>query len=220
MPQSNNTVFAEGREILIEKARLFREYRRLAQLFYGGRPFVAFDTETTGLAGASDYLLEVGAVKFNKDGLIGEVFNELIKPPVHIESCITQINHIDDELVKDADCASAVLGRFIAYAGTKSVLLAHNAPFDVKFVNAGLIRAGLPQLKNMVIDTLQLARWAYPKLVNESEKGQYKLQSLAKRFGIEVFNAHRAADDARVCMEIFFRILADTESVQKPYAQS
>ena len=105
--------------------------------------------------------------------------------------------------------------RFCEYAGKKAVLVAHNAQFDVKFVNASLIRAGLPQLSNMTVDTLTFSRWAYPLLANGEEKGPYKLQSLAKRFGIEVLNAHRAEDDARVCMELFLRILRDTDSVQK-----
>ena len=127
----------------------------------------------------------------------------------------TAINHIDDEMVKDAPPAAEVVKSFADYVGKKSVLVAHNARFDVKFVNATLIRAGLPQLSNLTVDTLSLARWAYPLLANEAEKGQYKLQSLAKRFSIEVFNAHRAEDDARVCMELFLRILKDTDSVQK-----
>ncbi|MBP5157924.1 MAG: 3'-5' exonuclease [Treponema sp.] len=187
----------------------------MAALFEGGRVFVAFDTETTGLKAENDEVLEIGAVKFNKDGLIGESFNRLIKPVKPIPSFITAINHIDDEMVKDAPPAAEVVKSFADYVGKKSVLVAHNARFDVKFVNATLIRAGLPQLKNLTVDTLTFSRWAYPLLANEAEKGQYKLQSLARRFGIEVLNAHRAEDDARVCMELFLRILRDTDSVQK-----
>ncbi|MBQ3798665.1 MAG: 3'-5' exonuclease [Treponema sp.] len=201
--------------IKIEKARLFRAFRQMAALFEGGRVFVAFDTETTGLKAENDEVLEIGAVKFNKDGLLGESFNRLIKPVKPIPAFITAINHIDDEMVKDAPPAAEVARDFLDYIGRKSVLVAHNARFDVKFVNATLIRAGLPQMGNLTVDTLTLSRWAYPLLANEAEKGQYKLQSLAKRFGIEVLNAHRAEDDARVCMELFLRILKDTDSVQK-----
>lgn len=213
----NNEGDCEGEigGIRIEKARLFRAFRQMAALFEGGRPFVAFDTETTGLKAEHDELLEIGAVKFNKDGPIGESFNCLIKPEKPISAFITSINHIDDEMVKDAPPAAEVVRRFCEYAGKKAVLVAHNAQFDVKFVNASLIRAGLPQLSNMTVDTLTFSRWAYPLLANGEEKGPYKLQSLAKRFGIEVLNAHRAEDDARVCMELFLRILRDTDSVQK-----
>ncbi len=200
--------------IRIEKARLFRAFKQMAALFEGGRPFVAFDTETTGLKAEKDELLEIGAIMFNKDGPIGKSFNCLIKPSKPISPFITSINHINDEMVQDAPPFTEVIRIFADYVGKKSILVAHNARFDVKFVNANLLRAGLPQLKNLTVDTLSFSRWAYPLLSNEAEKGQYKLQSLAKRFGIEVFNAHRAEDDARVCMELFLRILKDTDSVQ------
>ena len=215
--QQNNEEESAGEigGVKIEKARLFRAFRQMAALFEGGRPFVAFDTETTGLKAENDELLEIGAIKFNKDGPIGESFNRLIKPVKPITPFITSINHIDDEMVRDCPPAAEVVKSFSEYVGKKAILVAHNARFDVKFVNASLIRAGLPQLKNMTVDTLTFSRWAYPLLANEAEKGQYKLQSLAKRFGIEVFNAHRAEDDARVCMELFLRILKDTDSVQK-----
>ncbi|MBQ6566935.1 MAG: 3'-5' exonuclease [Treponema sp.] len=201
--------------IKIEKARLFRAFRQMAALFEGGRVFVAFDTETTGLKAENDEILEIGAVKFNRDGLIGESFNRLIKPEHPIPAFITAINHIDDEMVCGCPPVAEVVKDFSAYVGKKAVLVAHNARFDVKFVNASLIKSGLPQLENLTVDTLTFSRWAYPLLANEPEKGQYKLQSLAKRFGIEVRNAHRAEDDARVCMELFLRILKDTDSVQK-----
>ena len=201
--------------VKIEKARLFRAFRNLAALFEGGRPFVAFDTETTGLKAEDCELLEIGAVKFNRKGLIGEQFSCLIRPEHPISPFITSINHIDGEMVKDAPPAADVVRQFVEYTGKKSVLVAHNARFDVKFVNANLLRSGEAQLKNLTVDTLTLARWAYPLLAKEGEEGPYRLQSLARRFGIEVFNAHRAADDARVCMELFLKILRDTDSVQK-----
>ncbi len=216
-PQTAESLPVE--ESLISKANLFRQFRALRSLYESGADFVSFDTETTGLHGEKDFLLELGAVKFSQSKPYSpqceaQAFNMLIKPPVSIPSYITKINNIDDEMVKDAPNAKEVLAQFVHFIDKKTVLIAHNASFDIKFVNAALARADMPQLKNTVIDTLSLARWAYPKLAFEAEKGQYKLQSLAKRFNIEVQNAHRAQDDARVCMEVFFRILADTESIQ------
>ncbi len=201
---------------VVRKPRFFRNFRKIASLLYSGNTFVAFDTETTGLSCAKDHLLEIGAVKFNKDGLIGEPFDILIKPPVLIPPYITEINHIDNQMVSDCPPIEEALQQFLAYIGNKkTILLAHNAPFDMGFVNTSLVRANNTELRNQVIDTLPLARWAYPLLSKESEKGQYKLQSLAKRFKIDVQNAHRAYDDARVCMELFNRIIKDTLSVQK-----
>ena len=191
--------------------RLFRDYRHLTELFYSGVKFVAFDTETTGLRAESDFILEIGAVKFDCNGIIGESFDTLIKPPVSIPPFITQLTHIDDNLVKDEDDESVVLPDFMQYILDKdTILVAHNAPFDVGFVNASLTRLNLKPLHNMVIDTLPLSRWAYPELALEKVRGQYKLQTLAKRFNIDVYRAHRADDDARVCMELLKKIMQDT----------
>ena len=76
-------------------------------------------------------------------------------------------------------------------------------------MNAELARSSLKTLSNSVVDTLELSRWAYPTLTKHS------LQFLARALSIEVRNAHRASDDARVCMEVFLHCLHDTASVQK-----
>jgi len=190
-----------------EKLHLYRDFKTLARLLEGGSVFCAFDTETTGLHAKNDFLMEIGAVKFNKDGVIS-TFDALIKPPVPISSLVTSITHIDDNLVKDCPPAHIVVPDFLRFCeGT--FLVAHNAPFDVGFIDTELERMTFPCLKNKTIDTLPLSRWSYPKL------GKYNLLFLAEQFKIEVFNAHRADDDARVCMEVFLRCIKDTMSVQK-----
>lgn len=195
---------------------MFTDYRHLARLFYSGRDFVAFDTETTGLHAADSYLMEIGAVRFNCKGVCAEPFDALIRPPVPISEFLTQLTHIDNAMVAGKPRAAEVLPDFLRYLqGSDTVLVAHNAPFDLGFINAELERMTFPPLANLTVDTLPLARWAYPGLVRLKEKGQYKLQSLAKRFNVEVLAAHRAADDARVCMELFKRMLQDTMPVQK-----
>ncbi len=190
----------------------FSNYKRLADEFYSGRTFVAFDTETTGLKASDDYVIELGAVKFNCEGLIGEPFNVLIKPPVSIPPFITELTHISDFMVKDAPSMKDVIPDFLKYVCTKQTcLVAHNAPFDVKFMNSELVRAGYPELTNLTFDTLKLARWAYPELATMGETGPYKLQNLASRFKIDVKSAHRASDDARVCMELFKKIVLSVQ---------
>ena len=198
--------------------KLFRDYKHLAREYYSGTVFVAFDTETTGLHSDSDFLIEIGAVKFTCAGELSR-YDQLIKPPVPITPFLTNLTHITNEMVQDMPQANRVLPDFMRFLGdSKTILLAHNAPFDLGFVNAELARISYPCIPNKCIDTLPLARWAYPKLTEEKTSGQYKLQSLAKRFEIDVFAAHRADDDARVCMELFKRILKDTMSVQKDYS--
>lgn len=192
------------------KKHMMTDYKRLARYYYGGSVFLAFDTETTGLRCKDDQLLEIGAVKFNKDGLIGEPFDALIKPPVPIPPFITDLTHITEEMVKDKPPVKNALWGFLSYIGDSNViLLAHNAPFDLGFVQTNMEKANLGELKNKTVDTLPLSRWAYPELAKNPEKGQYKLQSLAKTLEINVIEAHRASDDARVCMELFKRIIKD-----------
>jgi DNA polymerase III alpha subunit (gram-positive type) len=74
--------------------------------------------------------------------------------------------------------------------------------FDLNFINAELERHKMPLISNKTVDTLNLARWAYPIL------GKYSLQFLAQKFQINVENAHRADDDARVCMDFFIKCVS------------
>lgn len=200
--------------------RLFKDYRHLAREYYRGSTFVAFDTETTGLKASNDYIIEIGAVKFNKNGIIGSYFDTLIKPPVEINPFITQLTHITNEMVKDKPYESEILPKFLDYIeGSDTFLLAHNAPFDLGFINTGLFRNQISPIKNFTIDTLPLSRWAFPDFALLPEKGSYKLQTLAKNLSINVQNAHRACDDARVCMELFIKCIEKSLPQQKDYIQ-
>ncbi len=198
--------------------KIFNNFKHLAKEFYSGKVFVAFDTETTGLKASEDYIIEIGAVKFDCNGTIGKPFDILIKPPIELPSFIKDITHITDEMLFDCPCAKEALIDFLSYLGGKETfLIAHNAQFDLGFVNSELQRFNHPELPNKCIDTLNASRWAYPDFIKEQEKGQYKLQSLAKRFNIQVEAAHRAYDDAKVCMELFKKIINDTIDRQLNY---
>ncbi|WP_296030967.1 3'-5' exonuclease [uncultured Treponema sp.] len=201
--------------------KIFNSFRNLAKEFYSGKTFVAFDTETTGLKAEKEFIIEIGAVKFNCDGLIGEPFDILIKPPIELPQFIKDLTHITDEMISCCPSAKEAVPQFLNFIGGKeTVLVAHNAQFDLGFVNSELKRFSHPELPNICIDTLNASRWAYPDFIKEQEKGQYKLQSLAKRFGIEAKAAHRANDDARLCMEIFKRIISDTMDRQKNFSMN
>ena len=201
--------------------KIFNSFKNLAKEFYSGKTFAAFDTETTGLKSEKEFIIEIGAVKFNCDGVIGEPFDILIKPPIELPQFIKDLTHITDEMISCCPCAKEAVPQFLNFIGGKeTVLVAHNAQFDLGFVNSELKRFSHPELPNICIDTLNASRWAYPDLIKEQEKGQYRLQSLAKRFGIEAKAAHRANDDARLCMEIFKRIINDTMDRQKNFSIS
>lgn len=189
------------------QTKFLEDYRKLQSLLDSGETFIAFDTETTGLRPETDRVLEIGAVKFNKAGILDK-FETLINPQKPIPPECTEINHITDEMVKDAPLAKDALSSFVEFI-KDGILIAHNATFDINFINSELEREKFKTLGNKVIDTLNVVRWAYPLL------GKYNLQLMARLMNVNVEDAHRAYDDARVCMEIFTKTIKDTASVQK-----
>ncbi len=161
--------------------------------------FVAFDTETTGLEPRNCRVVEIGAIRYDSRGIISR-FGSLVNPGTPMPPEVTKVNGITDKMLEGQPSAAEVLPDFIRFIGD-AILVAHNAPFDVSFINEELSRAGLAPLRNKVVDTRMYAKAAYPGLPN------YKLQDLAARFGIMAIDAHRAEDDARVCMELFLACL-------------
>lgn len=157
--------------------------------------FTVFDTETTGLDARANRIVEIGGIRFDTRGISCR-FNALINPGIPMPEEVTKINGITDEMLRGQPGAHSVIPDFMRFAGN-SVLIAHNAPFDIVFVNEELLRLGLTKISNKVIDTRIFAKELFPGLP------KYSLQDLALRFGIEAKEAHRAEDDARVCMELF-----------------
>lgn len=192
--------------------KYIKEYKRLPSLFADGTVFCAFDTETTGLHSQLDRVIEIGAVKFSVQiadepaenvpfrVTVLEQFDQLINPEILLPAICSEISHITDDMVRDMPLMQSVLPAFLRFV-SGTVLVAHNAPFDIKFMNAELARAELPPLANTVLDTLRFSRAVLP------ENGHWNLQFLANQFGIDVHAAHRASDDARVCMELLMHLL-------------
>jgi DNA polymerase-3 subunit epsilon len=114
------------------------------------------------------------------------------------------VNHITDAMLAGKPAIDAVLPDFLRMIeGT--ILIAHNAAFDCGFINSGLVRVcggSSPRLANRVADTVLMAKRLFPGL------GRYNLQDLAAGLGIAAVEAHRAMDDARLCMEIFVKCCA------------
>lgn len=169
----------------------------------GSRVFVAFDFETTGLSPDRDRVVEIGAVKFRmleeagSWGIVTEgEYETLIHPGRSIPSEVSAIHGISDLDVSQAPYFKAAADSFFPFLeGT--IVVAHNAPFDIGFLLAEARRAGLPEPANPAYDTKNLAKTAVPGLPS------YSLRNLALSFGIHQKEAHRGADDARVCMELF-----------------
>jgi DNA polymerase-3 subunit epsilon len=174
--------------------------------------FTAFDTETTGLEPKLNRVVEAGAIRFDSIGVSAR-FNALINPMVPMPPEVTKINGITDAMLKKEQPAGEVIPDFMEFIGDTPII-AHNAPFDVAFINEELSRLGKPPLKNRVIDTRIFAKELFPSLQS------YRLQDLARHFSITAIDAHRAEDDARVCMELFLVCLARLRETRPDLVQA
>ena len=169
--------------------------------------YVVFDTETTGFnAGGADQMIEIGAVKI-KDGEITDRFDELIDPKRHIPDKITELTCITDEMVKGKDDEETVTKRFIEWVGNLP-MVAHNAKFDISFIEMAMKKYNLGEFKNTVIDTLELSRTL------DQGYARHSLSALVKRYNVpwEEDAHHRADYDAEGTAYVFAKMLKKLES--------
>ncbi len=158
--------------------------------------FVAFDTETTGFSPKNDRLIEIGAVRFRGNGEILATTNWMINPGMPIRPQATEVNGITDAMVADAPSFSVVCPEFVSFCDG-SVLLAHNAAFDVAFLRAEFDRAGAIAPVLPVLDTLPLFRVWFPQATSHA------LDPLSKYLGVQGEAWHRAGADTLHLIDIF-----------------
>ena len=158
--------------------------------------YVVFDVETTGLSAIYNDLIQVAASKMYKGNIIAE-FDEFINPGHPLSAFTTELTGITDDHVKNAKPLVQVLKEFQEFC-KDTVLVAHNASFDVGFMNANYERHGLPKITQPVIDTLEFARNLYP------EYKRHGLGPLTKRFGVALEHHHMANYDAEATGRLLF----------------
>jgi len=163
-------------------------------------PFVVFDLETTGTRPGVSRIVEIGAVRLQGFDQVG-TFEQLVNPGVPVPATITAITGIETRDVRRAPRISQALPRFLSFA-QGAVLVAHNARFDVGFVDAELSRLEGRRLAAPVIDTVALAR----RLL-EGRLPRMNLGTLAERFDTEVRPCHRALPDAQATAEVLVQLL-------------
>lgn len=160
---------------------------------------VVFDIETTGFKPATEEIIEIGAVKI-RNGEIVDRFSEFVNPGKPIPPNITELTGISDAMVADAASIEQILPRFLDFIGD-CPLSAHNASFDVGFLNYDCARLGIER-DFTSIDTLTLARALLP------QERHHKLDDVARALGLGDFNHHRACDDAEVTGRILLNFFA------------
>ncbi len=170
--------------------------RRLVELAY-----TVFDTETTGLDPAGgDEIIQIGATRLvNGKVLKGESFEQLINPQRSIPAAGIPIHGITPEMVTGKPTIDAVLPAFQAFA-RDTVLVAHNAAFDMRFLQLKETATGI-RFDQPVLDTLLLSAVVHP--AQES----HKLEAIAERFDITVIGRHTALGDAMVTAEVFAKLV-------------
>ena len=159
--------------------------------------YVCFDLETTGLSVVHDGITEFGAVKI-RNGEEVERLQSFINPEKKISAKITRLTSITNDMVASAPTIQEFLPTILAFF-EGCILVAHNAKFDVGFLNTSLQRSGQPELQNIVIDTLPLARAILKPLKS------YRLGNVCRQYRVTYDDevAHRADYDAQVLADVF-----------------
>ena len=164
--------------------------------------FVVFDLETTGAKAPPCRITEIGAYRVRNREVTDE-FHTLVNPETPIPAFISSLTGIRDDMVMDAPRFCDVVDDFLDFIGD-SVLVAHNARFDIGFLNYEIGRIYEDyRVANPSLCTVQLSRRLLPNIDN------HKLKTVANYFSVDLINHHRACDDAHATARIFVNLLKD-----------
>lgn len=164
--------------------------------------YVIFDLETTGLDPKDgNSIIEIGAVRMRNNQIIDR-FDELIDPKMELSEEITRITSITNDMLKGKDTEENVVKRFIEWAGN-DILVAHNAKFDLSFINMACFKYNLGRFNFNVIDTLGLSRFLEPR------ERYHNLTVLMERYNIDWDEEkhHRADYDSEGTSLILYEML-------------
>ena len=162
--------------------------------------FVVVDVETTDARTPPGRITEIGAYRVSGGRIVAE-FHTLVNPEMRIPSFIVGLTGITDEMVKTAPRFADIAHAWLEFAGS-AVIVAHNASFDVRFINheLSLVYPGR-RMANANLCTVALTRQLMPDLAN------HRLHTVAEHFAVPIARRHRAPDDAHATAEIFLRLL-------------
>lgn len=160
--------------------------------------YVVFDIETTGLSSRNDKITEIGAVKI-RDGIIVDRFSQLINPEKEIPQVVVELTGISNSLVENEPTIEEVIPKFYEFS-KDSVLVAHNAKFDISFIRREYKNNNL-EFNHPILDTLVLAR------ATMTHMKRFNLGTLCKNLGVSLVGAHRAVNDAEATAEVFIKLI-------------
>ena len=166
--------------------------------------FVVIDLETTGGSPGINAITEIGAQKVQGGKVIGE-FQTLVNPGVPLPPFITVLTGITEKMLLPAPSINEVFPQLLEFLGSESdtVLVAHNAAFDLGFLKAAASALGYTFPKYQSLDTVKIAR----QVLTKDEVRNYKLDTLSQFFKTETSPTHRALDDVRATVSVFHGLI-------------
>ena len=172
---------------------------------------IVLDTETTGLSAKDGHrIIEIGAVEMINLSLTGQSLHLYINPERDIDAGAEEVHGLSSEFLADKPVFAEILTEFIDFIGD-DILVIHNAPFDIGFLNAELSRCGRPPLSmGRVVDTLPLARQKFPG-------AQASLDALCRRFGVD--NTHRDLHGALIDADLLAAVYVELQGGRQPGLQ-
>lgn len=167
--------------------------------------YVIYDFETTGLDANTCEIVEIGAIKIT-DGIISDTFQTLVKPSKPIPSNASKVNHITNEMVKNAPTATRIFPSFLDFIGDLPLCGYNIRKYDHVILRRYAIKFCNKILTNYITDVFLIAQ-------KNLDLPKYTLSDVARHFGIPLTNAHRAMGDCEVTFECFKRL----QEIRKGY---
>ena len=162
--------------------------------------YVVLDIETTGLDPRFDEIIEIAGIKY-QGGMESGRFQSLVKPENEIDSFITELTGITNEMVKQAPKIETILPSFLSFLGN-SIIVGHNVHFDINFIYDNVEYLKLPTFTNDFVDTMRISRRLYKDLEN------HKLSTLVSFLQVGNSIEHRALADCIATHECFVKMQA------------
>jgi DNA polymerase III subunit epsilon len=178
-------------------AYFYSKRRRPVSLGHLPERFVVFDLETTGLTAGTNEIIEIGAIRVNRDSTQHETYQTLVKPTRKVPKKITELTGITQEMINaDAQALDSALREFAEFVGDLR-LVTFNAEFDMAFLNAATSKAGVASFRNPISCALKMSRRAWPG------RKSYRLAELSKDGNLSAEGTHRALGDCQRALIVY-----------------